>query len=241
MIFLSPTEWLAVAVAVFVGTAIQGALGFGMVVIALPVLLLVDPELVPGTILCGGWVVPGYLAWRHWGSPNWREIITIMIARIPGLTVGAVALRLLDQRQLALVAATGVLVAVGASSSGWHIRRTPLAVSLAGFFSGFLGSVAAIGGPPTALLYQRESGPDIRSALSVLNAMGIGSQILAVSLAGAIDRDDVVTGLSLTPAMVAGLVAAPVVIRHSDSRLRPMVLGVCAVAALTVLVRTLLG
>ena len=45
---MTPVEWLIAAAVLFVGAAIQGGLGFGMNLIAAPLLLLLDPRMVPG-------------------------------------------------------------------------------------------------------------------------------------------------------------------------------------------------
>ena len=48
---MSVFEFVVACVAVFVGSCVQGSLGFGLGLIAAPVLAFVDPDLVPGPVL----------------------------------------------------------------------------------------------------------------------------------------------------------------------------------------------
>ena len=54
---MTPVDWLLVTVVMFVGAGIQGGVGFGMNLIAAPILLLIDPRLVPGPAVLAAAVI----------------------------------------------------------------------------------------------------------------------------------------------------------------------------------------
>ena len=49
--------WLVASLVLFCGTVVQGCIGFGGNLLAVPVVLLVEPDLVPGAMLIPAFLV----------------------------------------------------------------------------------------------------------------------------------------------------------------------------------------
>jgi len=107
--------------------------------------------------------------------------------------------------------------------------------------SGFMGTAAAVGGPPVALAYQRESGPVIRSTLARFFLLASAPAIAVLVPAGRLGWDQLAAGLALLPGVVIGFLLSRRLHPFLDGGwARPAVLIVAAVSATAVLARELL-
>ena len=91
-----------------------------------------------------------------------------------------------------------------------------------------------------ALVFQRETGPRIRSTMSIMATVSITIALTSLSFGGQIQSEDFVTGLVMAPASIVGLGLSRFVIPYSDRRLRTLVLLVCAVAAAAAIAKVVL-
>ncbi len=223
----------------FVGAMMQGVIGFGMVIVSFPVIVSIEPELLPQSALIGGIPMVGYMVVRHWGLARWNEVGWFTAGRPFGF-IGAVALlAVLDTRSLTLAAGTVVLIGIVVSVWAPQLPRRPDTLVGAGFVSSLFGTSVAIGGPPLGLLYQREAGPQLRSTVSAIVLFGNPISIAVLAASGNIDMVDIRTGAALAPFILAGNVSARWVIPHFDQRLRVWILAVCALAAVGAMARAL--
>ena len=78
-------EFVVVAMALFAGAIVQGSLGFGMVLVMFPVLVIAEPELLPQTRLIVALPMMLGLAWRHRGGAVWREVGLVTLGRPRGI------------------------------------------------------------------------------------------------------------------------------------------------------------
>ena len=99
-------------------------------------------------------------------------VAAAFVGRVPGTVVGALAVAALPM--LFLHVTIGLLVLLGVAVSVWAPRFEPTrrALLVAGTISGVTGTVAAIGGPPIALVYQHATGPRIRATLAHVLPLG---------------------------------------------------------------------
>lgn len=227
---------IAVA-AVVIGACAQGSFGFGLGLIAAPVLALTDERFVPGPLLIVALVLTVLVAAREWRLFYWHEVKWAVAGRVPGSVLGTLAVVVLPERWLIVLFAVLVLIGVLLSAAGWHLQLSPVTLSSAGVASGFMGSITSIGGPPMALLYQRHTGSELRAALSVFFLFGTALSVTLLAAAGEIRGDDVGRAGILVPAMLVGYVASRFVSQWLDrSYIRPAILAFSAAASLTLLI-----
>lgn len=227
---------------VLVGALVQGSVGFGMAIVAAPVLVLLDPSLVPVPLLVLGLAYALLAVRREPADVDWRGVGWALLGRLPGIVVGAAAVVLLTPRAFAALLACVVLVAAALSVVRWRPRPTPVALLLAGVVSGVGGTAASISGPPVALLYQDATGAQVRATLAAYFVAGSVLSLAGLAVAGEVTGAELLAGVALLPFMALGFLASGPARRVLDRGwTRPTVVGLAAAGALVLLGRAVLG
>jgi uncharacterized membrane protein YfcA len=170
-----------------------------------------------------------------------HDIRWAMVGLVPGTIVAGLTLAVLPEHGLSIAVSLLVLVAVALTASGLSVTRGAATLLGAGTLSGFMGTISGIGGPPVALVYQREPAVVLRRTLP--RYFLVGGVISAITLLAVdrLDGYDVALSLALVPGIVVGLAGSVPLSAHVDKRTaRPFVLGLSALAAIVVLVREVL-
>lgn len=230
---------LAIAV-VAVGSLVQGLAGFGSSMLAAPVLALADPTLVPGPLLIVAALLTFLGALRERGHVD-RSIVTwALLGRIPGVVLGAAVLAFVDDDALGLVFGAVILLGVAMSAVGYDLKLTNTSLAAAGAASGLMATTTSVGGPPMALVMHRHHPATTRATLSVFFFLGILMSLPAIASAGRLGRDEIVTGLILlAPAAVGFAASSPLRAVVDGPRLRPIILGLSALSATLLVVRSI--
>ncbi len=235
---MSAFELAIASLTMAVGATVQGSIGFGLNVIAAPVLTLIDTKLVPGPALAAAFVLTVLLAIRERGGIDRRGFGWVFIGRVPATIGAAVLIGSLPERGVAFTIAAVVLLAVVLSVVGWRLRRTPATFVGVGAVSGLMGTLSSVGGPPLAMLYQDARGRELRGTLSAIFVVGSIISIGALVLVGRFGSDELLSSLAMVPGVLLGYAlsrwTAPIVDRRA---LRPAVLSASAIAAIAAIVR----
>jgi uncharacterized membrane protein YfcA len=228
--------WIVTAVAV----AVQGVVGFGMALVSVPILSLVDGRLAPVPQLLIALPMTAFMAWRERHDIDMHGLGWIVAGRFPGAAIGLGLLAIATERTLGVMISLIVLFAVAVVGFGLHVPRNPATSFLAGVVAGVAGLVASVGGPPLALIYHRDRGPVIRASLGAVFVFGLTVSIAARGLAGEISGDELQVAFLLLPAVAVGLAASgPLLGRIEGERLRIAILVLSAAAAAGLLLRSL--
>ncbi len=232
---------LAIAFAVVLfGSAVQGAAGFGLGLIAAPILLLLDPRWVPGPLMAAGFGLTILVAYRERADIDMMGLRFAFVGRTIGTVAAALLLTALSAKAFDVVFGGLVLLGVGLSLLGTRISPTPGHAVSAGLLSGFMGTISSIGGPPLALLYQREGGPRLRATLAALFVTGNAISIAALAWIGRFGVVEIGLSGLLFPAALLGFAAAGWLRSVVDrAGVRPLVLALSAASATAVLVKAL--
>src|SRR4051812_21924556 len=116
---MSVLGYCTVAAAILVASALQASIGFGIGMLAAPIVALVDPALIPGTLIMVATLVTLMVVVRE------REDIDLhgtgwgLVGRVPGTIAGALLLAMLPQRALTVMLPGVVVVGVVVTSVGW--------------------------------------------------------------------------------------------------------------------------
>ena len=105
-------EILVATVVIFVGAYIQTALGFGLAIVAAPILFFLDPLYVPAPITISALTLSLVMAARHWDSISFSGLKFAILGRIPGTIAGGMLLVWISIEQLALWVGISVIAAV---------------------------------------------------------------------------------------------------------------------------------
>ncbi len=200
----------------------QSATGFGFALVLSPALFAVlDPvEAVTALLILG--LALNLLVLFERGRPehvDWRGLGPILLAAVPGLAVGVVALTQLSKAALQVGVGLAVIAAVA-----WQLRRRRRADLPAwggwavGFASGALTTSISVSGPPIVLwLEARGVRPEefratLAASFLALNLAG-GALLVALEGVAAIDAGAL---LGLLGLVLAGHVLGALAFRRAD-------------------------
>ena len=227
-------ELIITVLVIFVGSYVQSSIGFGLAIIAAPLLYFIDPLYVPAPITICALTLSVANAVKLRKSISFAGLKFAILGRVPGTVAGGFLLLWIDQRSLALWLGVSVIAAVGLSLANIMLRPTAPAMFSAGFLSGFMGTSSSIGGPPMALVLQHEDNDFIRANLA---AFFIISCLMSLAMLVMVDRFGwlhVQISMPLIPATLMGyLVAMKTLHLISHKRLRTVSLLLCGVAGCT--------
>jgi len=226
---------------VAIGAAVQGGVGFGINVIAAPILAVLDPDLVPGPGLAVGFALTVLVAIRDRAHLDRRGLGINLAGRVPGTIVGAVFLASIPKDAVTIVVGCAVLLAVVLNLVRVALRPTPGTLLAAGVVSGFASTVSSVGGPPTAIVYANEPAPVARATLAYIFVVGSLMSLVALTVVGKFGAHELrLSGLLLIPAVVGFVISKPIANHVDRGTARHAILVVASLGALTALAKELL-
>lgn len=233
---------LAAGLCVALGGFVQSGIGLGLGLVAAPIVTLLDPALMPGSMLVAAAGLPLLILAREAWHTDWGGVSWALAGRMAGTLGGIWVLATVSLRALGIVVGGMVLAVVVLSVVKAAVPRNRATLLTAGVISGVTGTATSIGGPPVALLYQSESGPRVRATLSVFFCVGNSVALIALAASGHLPGRDVTAGLVFTGCAVAGFAVAAGLRRFLDAcRTRAAVLAAATGSALVLIVHSLLG
>ena len=232
---------LLLAVVSLVGAMVQSVVGLGLGLLAAPVIALVAPSLAPALPLWLALMISGAMVLGERHHVEWRALAWALPARVPGTVVGAWLVAHVSEATISVAIGLVVLVAVGLTLHTAHIPLNRGTLVAAGVLAGVSGTATSIGGPPIALLYQRQAPEVVRSTLSVFFFVGVLISLTGLRLSGGLPAESGHVALVLCPAVLGGMVLGSLLRdRVPREQFRLVMLGLCAVSALALLVRAVL-
>jgi uncharacterized membrane protein YfcA len=236
------SNWLLVltVVVVVIGAAVQASLGIGLGMIAAPILAIADTDFIPIAIIVAVIPLSGSVAWAERRHIDRRGVALTLSGRVPGVILGAVIISRVSTEALSIFVAISVLCAVAASASGRKLAVGDGILGVAGFASGFMATATGVGGPPIALTYQHADPPAMRATISTFFAVGAVMSLTALAVAGQVNRRQLELSLLVLPSTALGMLVASRYRNHLDPALvRPAVLVICTLSAMSLLIETL--
>jgi uncharacterized membrane protein YfcA len=219
--------------AIAAGAAAQASIGMGLNLFAVPILALIDPVFVPGPVLVHSFLVSIAASYRLHADIDRRELGVSTTGLLAGTAVAALLLMQLDPASLPRVFGILVLAAVALTAAGYRVAFNRRNLAGASMAAGIMGTIAGVHGPPIALLYQHETPARIRAALLPFFAIANFISLIALSAIGMLGWRQIEASILLLPGLVAGLLAAPWLIRLMSARtIRACILAISAASGL---------
>jgi uncharacterized protein len=213
------------AVAAFAGAAVQSATGFGFALVLSPALFAVMEPVEAVTALLVLGLALNLLVLFEGGRPehvDWRALAPMLVAAVPGLALGAVALTQLSKEVLQVAVGVAVIAAAGwqlRESRAVRVRRLGRGAGLAaGFASGALTTSISVSGPPLVLWLEargvrpEEFRASLAASFLALNLAG-GVVLVAAEGGGVFDAGAVAPLLGL---VAAGYLVGALAFRRLD-------------------------
>ena len=235
---LSTIALVGLLVASAVGGVIQGAIGFGFALVAVPTIALVEPDAIPVTVMLMAVPMTIVMALRERAHIDVGGFATIMVGRVVGIAGGVLLLELVPESGLTVLVGVMIMLGVALSVGGLDIEPQRWVNVGAGVLSGVMGTTSAIGGPALAVVYQRRPGPELRSTLALSYLAGIVIAVGALAAVGRVEGWHVWLALEFVPALLLGLWLSFRLASVLDRGwLRPAVLAFAAVSGVVIVVR----
>lgn len=237
----SPLAAVGVLLTVFVGACIQATIGVGFGLAVAPVLFFIRPDLVPALVIILGMssAFGGIVGDQK--HIVWNEVFTALVGRVIGIGAAGYILSLVtDIRQFSIVFALAMLVTLGLSMLRVTLPFNRVSLSIAGIFSGFLGTLSAVGSIPMALVYQDQRAIHARTTMNAFFAIGVVPSLIALWYAGFVGVTHFMHAAILSPVIVLASVVSKYLVAYSDKRFRKFLLGFSGVASLAILLKALI-
>ncbi len=233
---MSLPHFLVVTLVLMLGALLQGSVGFGMGLFSVPLLLLFLPQAVPGPVLFASGLLTILMLFREHPSVRRADLRWSLGGRVVGTGVALAVLVVVPASALSALFGGLILVAVALTASGLHPGLTPRTLVGAGMASGFLATTIGIGGPPMALIYQRETGPSIRATLSAFFLVGTILSLAGLHYVGHFGVPELWIGVLMLPGIGLGFLASRRLAGVLDRGfIRPAILVISGVTALVAL------
>ncbi|WP_300668458.1 sulfite exporter TauE/SafE family protein [Desulfoluna sp.] len=241
--FQQPELWqiLAANVAVAFGAFIQSGTGFGMGLLCVPLLTLINPVFAPGSFLLASMFQNSVMIVRNRQGIRKDWLAAILPGIVMGAAVAYVALKNLKGSGVELSIGITILLAVAISAIGLRVALGRKTLVAGGTIAGMMSTVAGVPGPPLILLLQNEPGLQIRANLGITFMAGSFSSIVAFYFAGRFGLLHALLGLSLLPGILTGsLLAGPFARLLDRSFLRPALLILVSFGGLALILRNIM-
>jgi hypothetical protein len=149
-VHVSVAQWLVLSATVVAAATVQGVVGFGSNLLAVPVVALIMPSALPGAMVFPGVPMAVTMAAAERDHVDWRGSRFLVLGRLPGTLIGVAVVAAVSTDLLAVVIGVVVILGVALSVAAAHLHPgvTPATAAVTGVATGITGTAAAIDGPP---------------------------------------------------------------------------------------------
>lgn len=227
---------------VMAGSALQGVAGYGIGTLAAPLLFLISPLFIPGPLTVAAAVLTVLMLARNRTALQFREVRFAIGGGLLGTIAAGVTLLLISPTGFELAFGTLILVAVALSVIGLKPRLNARNSVIAGAASTYMGTITAVGGPPIAMIYQNEKGPLVRANMSAFFLFANTFVIITLIVSGYLGWRELWIAVAILPGVLIGFWSSALLVnRLPFEAMRPIILGIAAIAGLAALIRGLLA
>lgn len=224
-----------------VGALLQGVTGLGLNLFAAPILIMVQPRLVPGPIMAGALLLTVMMTLRDRTGIDLRGVGWMGAGMLPGTLLASFLLPVIPHKTLALMLGSLVLAGVLLSLTGLRFPPKRWILFLAGFVSGLGGTLASIGAPPVALVNQDMEPRRLRATLSGYFILSSITTLAALVPAGRMGTLEAGLALWLFPGVILGFLCSGLLInRLRGSATRYVLLALSGLSALVLILQQIL-
>lgn len=215
------------------GSAIQAAVGMGLNLLAIPLLIIINPVFAPGPVFAASAALSFLALWRVPAKVDRQELKLGFFGLIIGTALAGALAAAIDSENFSRLLGLFVILGVGLALSGWSAPINRRNLILAGGGAGLLGTIAGPHGPPIVLLYQGLAPDRVRGATLTFIGTGNALSLIALLLIGRFGTEQLMAVVVLVPGVLVGLLVAPWLAKLIDARLlRSIVLGISAISGL---------
>ena len=242
-----PTIIIIIILAVLAGGLVKGTLGFGMPMVALPIIAFIIPPTTAMILLCAPIFLTNFLQIKFRQGVSSYRFLPMFLCLIIGLILGARLILEIDVKTITQIIAVSIIFAALVNCFGIKIKNINknhenTITSLIGFGSGILGGLSTFYGPPMLAYLVAVDLPKEKFVRTVSTMYFIGSFPLYGSLIyyGFATKEDLIFSLILIiPAFIAQQVGTKIRDKFNQKQFRICILITLIILGFSLLVKTL--
>jgi len=242
-----PTIIIIIILAVLAGGLVKGTLGFGMPMVALPIIAFIIPPTTAMILLCAPIFLTNFLQIKFRQGVSSYRFLPMFLCLIIGLIIGARLILEIDVKTITQIIAVSIIFAALVNCFGIKIKNINknhenTITSFIGFGSGILGGLSTFYGPPMLAYLVAVDLPKEKFVRTVSTMYFIGSFPLYGSLIyyGFATKEDLIFSLILIiPAFIAQQVGTKIRDKFNQKQFRICILITLIILGLSLLVKTL--
>jgi uncharacterized membrane protein YfcA len=242
-----PTIIIIIILAVLAGGLVKGTLGFGMPMVALPIIAFIIPPTTAMILLCAPIFLTNFLQIKFRQGVSSYRFLPMFLCLIIGLIIGARLILEIDVKTITQIIAVSIIFAALVNCFGIKIKNINknhenTITSFIGFGSGILGGLSTFYGPPMLAYLVAVDLPKEKFVRTVSTMYFIGSFPLYGSLIyyGFATKEDLIFSLILIiPAFIAQQVGTKIRDKFNQKQFRICILITLIILGFSLLVKTL--
>ena len=242
-----PTIIIIIILAVLAGGLVKGTLGFGMPMVALPIIAFIIPPTTAMILLCAPIFLTNFLQIKFREGVSSYRFLPMFLSLIVGLIIGARLILEIDVNTITQIIAVSIIFAALVNCFGIKIKNINknhenTITSFIGFGSGILGGLSTFYGPPMLAYLVAVDLPKEKFVRTVSTMYFIGSFPLYGSLIyyGFATKEDLIFSLILIiPAFIAQQVGTKIRDKFNQKQFRICILITLIILGFSLLVKTL--
>ncbi len=235
--FASSEIYVFLLLSVFIGAITQSAVGIGF---GIPgcVILLFDPSLIPTSIVLMGTFVAFSNAFLSFNQIIKKDLIYSLIGRVIGTLIAVPLIMItIGTKYFMFIFGFMLLVIIPLSFFKWNIEASIKNISIAGLFSGFLGTLTGVGGPPMGIVYQNSKSSRVVPTLNMFFGIGASFSVIVLWNIGLLNMIIAIKCLLLSPGVILGITLGrqKFIKNFVDIKFKTLILIICILSAVIVL------
>ena len=242
-----PSIVLVIILAVLAGGLVKGTLGFGMPMVALPIIAFIIPPTTAMILLCAPIFLTNFLQIKFKEGVSSYRFLPMFLSLVVGLIIGARLILEIDINTITQIIAVSIIFAALVNCFGFKINNIKqnyekIITTIIGFGSGILGGLSTFYGPPMLAYLVAVDLPKEKFVRTVSTMYFIGSFPLYGSLIyyGFATKEDLIFSLILIiPAFMSQQIGAKIRDKINHKQFRNLVLSTLIILGISLFLKTI--
>ena len=242
-----PSIVIIIILAVLAGGLVKGTIGFGMPMVALPLIAFIIPATTAMILLCAPILLTNFLQMKIKEGISSYRFLPMIICLIIGLIIGARLILEININTITQIIAVSIIFAALVNCIGFKIEninksKERIITSIIGFGSGILGGLSTFYGPPMLAYLVAADLPKEKFVRTVSTIYFIGSFPLYGSLIyyGFATKLDLIMSLFLIiPAFISQQIGAKIRNKINQKQFRICILVTLIILGISLFIKTI--
>ena len=242
-----PSIVIIIILAVLAGGLVKGTIGFGMPMVALPLIAFIIPATTAMILLCAPILLTNFLQMKIKEGISSYRFLPMIICLIIGLIIGARLILEINLNTITQIIAVSIIFAALVNCIGFKIEninksKERIITSIIGFGSGILGGLSTFYGPPMLAYLVAADLPKEKFVRTVSTIYFIGSFPLYGSLIyyGFATKLDLMMSLFLIiPAFISQQIGARIRNKINQKQFRICILVTLIILGISLFIKTI--